>query len=101
MAGSGYLALCGLAMTFVSVATMFVVMFRMIRIINRDPGPEGWIPIWSIFTRTAYLYHPIRRYRAQNGKDSMYRTMQVCWFLFGIGFLSVMGSALVDHLLQH
>jgi hypothetical protein len=92
-----YLSLGGLALVFASVVGMYVIVFQMIRVVNRNPGAEGWIPLWSMLTRTAYLYHPIQRYRAQNGKDSLYRTLQICWVIFGAGLASVIGGSLAEH----
>lgn len=84
--------LAGLAITVVSVGVMYICMIRMIREINKAPGPEGQIPMWSLLLRTGYLYHPVQRYRAKNGKDSLYRSMQIGWLLLGIGLLGVFGS---------
>jgi hypothetical protein len=96
-----YLSLSGLAMTVISTLVMLATVLQMIRIINRDPGPEGWIPIWSVFTKTAYLYHPIQRYKVRIGTDLLYRTLQLCWIIFGIGITSVFASSIADHFSKH
>jgi len=92
---SSSVGLAGLAVLAISVGVMYICTIRMIREINKDPGPEGQIPMWSMLLRTTYLYHPMQRYRASNGKDSLYRCMQIGWLLFGIGLLGIFGSDFV------
>ncbi len=92
-----YISLVGLALTVFSTITMYVIVLRMIRIINLNPGPEGYIPLWSMLTRTAYLYHPIQRYRGRSGRDALYRLLQVCWFVFAFGVASVISGSIAEH----
>ncbi len=75
---------------------MFVAMFKMIRTINRDPGPEGRIPLYALLLRTTYMYHPIQRYRAKWGVDSVYRSLQFGWLLFGVGIAGVVGTSIME-----
>lgn len=87
-----------LAATFASLGIMYIVLFLMIRTLNIDPGPLGRIPLYALIPRMSPqpLYSYIQRYRAQKGKDSLYRLMQFSWALFGVGLFGVFGSKLVD-----
>jgi hypothetical protein len=94
------LILGSFALLIASLGIMHVAVFLMMRVINQDPGPRGKIPLYALLPRMTQGYDPIQRYRAQRGKDSLYRVLQVGWVLFGVGFSGVMSSKLFDWFLH-
>jgi hypothetical protein len=92
---SGILTVGGLAALFISLAMIWLAVILMIRAVN--PGPNGKIPWYASLPRMLPddLFD---RYKAAEGNGPSYRFYQLGWIVFGIGFLSVMGSKFVDWL---
>jgi hypothetical protein len=90
----------GLAVLVASLGIMYAVVFRMIRVVNQDPGPKGKIPIYALLPRMTQLYEPIQRYRTAKGKDLLYRALLLGWALFAVGFVAVLSGKFVDWFLH-
>lgn len=76
-----------------------VVIFAgctMIHLLNRDPDSEGKIPFYGGFGSFGVVYTPVKRYRIKNGNDSLYKILVLGWIIFGIGFITVIGSGISD-----
>jgi hypothetical protein len=94
---SGILTVGGLAALFISLAMIWLAVVLMIRDVNRNSGPDGKIPWYASLPRMQ-PNNLFDRYKAVESNGPSYRLYQLGWIVFGIGFVSVMGSKFVDWL---
>jgi hypothetical protein len=94
---SELITLVGFAALFLSLVMIWFAVIFMIRAVNRNPGFQGRIP-WYMSLPRMLPDDLFDRYKAAQGKGLPYRLYQLGWIVFGVGFISVMGSKLVDWL---